>query len=294
MNPRNQALIIFCLIVGAVIPAAPAQQPHYTDEDGELKRLILDTMKAGKNKDQAKFDVLVNSMRLPDPQTWFTTTFGPKMGAYFSQGYARWQANAPDDLAGLLSRLANLGFAHADIIRFTNPCDQRADENEYPLLLSRQSPQPLFSVDMVNGNNSRTLKYFTFSDGGFRFVGNLQIPDDMYPLVADLIAGKTLAESAASRLHLAQDVVKSHLINQVPPVYPSEARTKGVQGTVWISATITKDGAVSQAEVVKGRCILATAALNAVRQWRFSPTTSKGAPMEVDTIFKIKFILNGQ
>jgi TonB family protein len=292
MNYRMKVLAITCLCAFISILSAPAQQTPYKDSDSDLKRLILDTLKAGKDKNNAKFNELVSSMRLSNAQAWFATTFGEKFGAYYSRGYSRWEAGAPDDFGALVSRLANLGYSHADVVRLADPCDPIANENEYPLLRSRQSPQPLLSVRLRNGNIVRTLQYFAYVDGSFRFVGNLDVPENMYPLMADAIDGKDFFDSAVSKPNISAELLTPHLLNRVTPIYPPEARARGVTGTVWINAIIGKDGSVKETEVVKGKCILAGAALVAVRQWRFTPPMVNGIPTEVTTVFRVNFMMS--
>ena len=82
------------------------------------------------------------------------------------------------------------------------------------------------------------------------------------------------------------------LINRVQPVYPPLARQTRISGTVRLHAIISKSGAVQQLEVISGHPLLVQAALDAVRQWRYRPTTLNGEPVEVDTTIDVIFSLN--
>jgi protein TonB len=62
------------------------------------------------------------------------------------------------------------------------------------------------------------------------------------------------------------------LIHSVPPVYPDLARQAGIEGTVRLKAIIGKDGAPQDLKVLSGESVLADAAFEAVRQWRYQPT----------------------
>ena len=53
-------------------------------------------------------------------------------------------------------------------------------------------------------------------------------------------------------------------------------------------------GTVQQLEVISGHPLLVQAALDAVKQWRYRPTTLNGEPVEVDTTIDVIFSLNGQ
>ncbi len=82
------------------------------------------------------------------------------------------------------------------------------------------------------------------------------------------------------------------LRHRVQPVYPSEAKTKSIEGTVKLHATIARDGSVVQIEVISGPKELVPATLDAVRQWQYEPTIWKGSPVEVDTTIDVVFVLN--
>jgi len=64
---------------------------------------------------------------------------------------------------------------------------------------------------------------------------------------------------------------KTELVHMVKPVYPAEAKKKGIQGLVKIDVIINKDGEVAEANAVSGPRELREAALAAVRQWRYKP-----------------------
>jgi TonB family protein len=85
--------------------------------------------------------------------------------------------------------------------------------------------------------------------------------------------------TAAPRV--SQGVVEAALIHRVEPSYPSQARTQRVQGRVTLTATIAVDGSVRDVTVVSGAPVLAEAARNAVRQWKYHPATLNGSAVAV-------------
>jgi len=97
--------------------------------------------------------------------------------------------------------------------------------------------------------------------------------------------------SSSQEIRTSQGVRAGRLIHRVSPVYPSAAKTAGVQGSVRLALTIMKNGRVKDVRVVSGNEILAQAAINAVRQWRYSPYTLNGEPVEVDGVVEINFSL---
>ena len=81
-------------------------------------------------------------------------------------------------------------------------------------------------------------------------------------------------------------------IRHVPPVYPSIAQQARVDGIVIIEAIIGIDGRVKEARVLRSKPLLEDAALEAVRQWVFTPTTLNGVPVPVIMTVTVHFKLN--
>jgi protein TonB len=97
-----------------------------------------------------------------------------------------------------------------------------------------------------------------------------------------------------TRIRQGGAVTAASLINKVQPSYPPLARQTRISGTVRLHAIISKAGSVQQLEVISGHPLLVQAALDAVRQWKYRPTTLNGEPVEVDTTVDVIFSLNGQ
>jgi protein TonB len=75
----------------------------------------------------------------------------------------------------------------------------------------------------------------------------------------------------------------------VEPVYPRTASVIRLEGVVKLQAVITKGGTIQSLTVVSGHPILAQAALDAVKQWRYRPYILTGEPVEVDTFITVTF-----
>jgi protein TonB len=78
----------------------------------------------------------------------------------------------------------------------------------------------------------------------------------------------------------------------VNPTYPPDALASRVQGVVIIEARIEGDGTVSQARVLRSIPMLDEAAVDAVRQWIFTPTLMNGAPVPVVMTVTVNFTLD--
>ncbi len=80
-------------------------------------------------------------------------------------------------------------------------------------------------------------------------------------------------------------------IRDVRPIYPEIALAAKVSGVVIIEATIDETGAVRTARVLRSIPLLDEAALNAVKQWQFTPTLLNGAPVPVVVTMTVNFTL---
>ena len=80
-------------------------------------------------------------------------------------------------------------------------------------------------------------------------------------------------------------------IRDVKPVYPAIAQSARVQGIVIIEATIGPSGAVQEAKVLRSIPLLDNAALDAVKQWQFTPTLLNGVPVPVIMTVTVNFTL---
>jgi len=97
------------------------------------------------------------------------------------------------------------------------------------------------------------------------------------------------AKPSLSRVRVSQGVSQGLLIKRVQPKYPVNALATHTQGTVQIEATVDKEGHVLNPKVLSGSPLLASAALEAVRQWRYKPYELDGQPVEIQTQITIVF-----
>jgi TonB family protein len=97
----------------------------------------------------------------------------------------------------------------------------------------------------------------------------------------------------AIRIPVGGNVQPVKLIKQVRPIYPEEVKQQGITGTVMLRAVISTTGEVLNPEVVNTTVDprLGQAALDAFRQWRYSPTLLNGEPVEVVTTVTMTFEL---
>jgi TonB family protein len=83
----------------------------------------------------------------------------------------------------------------------------------------------------------------------------------------------------------------SYLLQRVEPEYPEEARQRHIEGPVVLRVLVGTDGAVQELEVVSGDPLLAKAATDAVRRWRFQPHHLDNRLVEFETQITVNFAL---
>jgi periplasmic protein TonB len=88
-------------------------------------------------------------------------------------------------------------------------------------------------------------------------------------------------------------ISEGNLIRKVQPTYPALARSARIQGTVVLQAIISKQGTIENLTLVTGHPMLAPAAIDAVRQWRYRPYILNNEPVEVETQITVNFSLAG-
>lgn len=76
------------------------------------------------------------------------------------------------------------------------------------------------------------------------------------------------------------------------PEYPVLARMARTEGTVRLKAIIGRDGTIQELRVLGGHPLLVKAAVEAVENWRYSPTLLDGKPVEVETEIEVRFRLS--
>ncbi len=95
------------------------------------------------------------------------------------------------------------------------------------------------------------------------------------------------------RVRVSQGVSQGLLIRKVQPAYPPLARQARIQGQVLLQAEISKDGTIQNLRLISGHPMLAPAAIEAVKQWRYKPYYLNGEPVEVETQITVIFSLSG-
>ncbi|MGO9405286.1 MAG: energy transducer TonB [Terriglobales bacterium] len=95
------------------------------------------------------------------------------------------------------------------------------------------------------------------------------------------------------RIRVSSGVSTGLLIRKVTPNYPPLAKQARIQGQVVLQAEISKEGTIQNLQLISGHPMLAPAAIEAVKQWRYKPYLLNGEPVAVETQVVVNFSLSG-
>ena len=103
----------------------------------------------------------------------------------------------------------------------------------------------------------------------------------------------TVEKPILQKRPVVSELKMGQLTHRVEPVYPKMAIVTHVEGQVQLHAVVAKDGSIRTLEVIHGHPLLARAAVDAVKQWRYQPYKLNGEPVEVETFITVNFTATG-
>lgn len=115
-------------------------------------------------------------------------------------------------------------------------------------------------------------------------------------LQSDTAAASTLgtggvAMDASATVRLSPETAQM-VSRPVEPSYPLLAKQMKVQGAVVLQALIGRHGSIENLRVLSGPAILSSAAMEAVKQWRFKPYLQEGQPVETEARITVNFTIS--
>lgn len=261
------------IVVFSVLPyQAHAQQSSpavstiaYPNNADGLRQLLNNILLAAKREDSSELQSMIREMEIPNYQTWFSSQFGQERGESWAEPYGRWLAKNEKELQDFFAKLAHM---EGEFITQNLDSAKTWGSLNGPLDAYRAK---WLRPDAPKGENIVDVGDFYFVDGKFRwFNGSWHDPFEK-PKTGSIVPAK--------------------LVKRVQPIYPAEAREKGIEGTVKLKVIVGKDGSVTVLSVVKGDPLLSPAATDAVQQWRYEPWQLNGQPIDMDTTIDLVFSL---
>jgi TonB family protein len=117
-------------------------------------------------------------------------------------------------------------------------------------------------------------------------------PTDDSREVSEAEEGRVLGGGPSRAVRVGGSIAEPTRTRYVNPAYPDIARSARVQGIVILEATIGPDGRVSEVRVLRHVPLLDQAAIDAVRQWEYTPTLVNGVPVPVIMTVTVNFRLS--
>jgi len=100
--------------------------------------------------------------------------------------------------------------------------------------------------------------------------------------------GRTI-QAAKPQVHVPAEAMAKLVTHRVDPDYPEAARRAKLQGVIVLDVVVDRDGSVVDMRAVSGPEVLAQAAMDALRWWRFEPYRVDGQPVVVETTVAVEF-----
>jgi protein TonB len=111
-------------------------------------------------------------------------------------------------------------------------------------------------------------------------------------LTAVLVASLVAPMGAQRVVRAGGSVPPPRPVKHVDPVYPEDAKAAGVSGVVIMEIEVGTRGSVVDAKILRSIPLLDQAALDAVYQWQYEPTTLDGEPVDVLLTVTVNFSLD--
>jgi TonB family protein len=161
----------------------------------------------------------------------------------------------------------------------TNSADSASTTSASPVVATNRVVLPPLDVEVVAGDSHRMVH------SGSN-VAKVEIPSDSNRTPA-VTATVTLPTNAAGRERIT--AVVPELQQTVGTTYPLLGQHSRVQGSVVLQAIVGTDGVIEDLRALSGPAVLATAAQQAVRQWRFKPVLQNGQAVETKAKITVNF-----
>ena len=118
--------------------------------------------------------------------------------------------------------------------------------------------------------------------------------DDNNGVPGSVFGGSSKVKVVPHVVAISAGVADGMLIRKTPPAYPKFAQEAHIGGKVVLKATITKQGNIEGVQVLSGPKILAPAAVDAVKTWKYRPYTLDNQPVAVETSITVVFGSGGK
>lgn len=277
------ALLTVSVFIPSLVPPANTPSsvaprvaaPRYSDTTDGLQQLLRDVLAAAKSGDKEKVAAFVKDMEIPNCDVWLHKMYeSDKADSWMGLCEPKVFASREQWIQNLFMSLAKQDGEF--LTRKVNDDPEPGHGMEWAWLGTLRQPLDIYFASWQMSNPPKDYErepigYFMFIDDGFRWESRIV----------------TLKPSDTKHNHAS--IVLAKLISRVAPIYPPEAASKGITGTVRVNFVVGGDGLVYNAHAISGEGLsedplLRKAAEEAVLQWRYQPTTIDGKPVQMDGV----------
>jgi TonB family protein len=103
------------------------------------------------------------------------------------------------------------------------------------------------------------------------------------------LRSRQVGSTEKPQAQVAAEVMEKLLVHKVEPAYPDEAKKANLQGIIALDIVVGRDGSVMSMHPLNGPDVLARAAMDALRWWKFEPYRVNGEPAVVETTVAVEF-----
>lgn len=147
-----------------------------------------------------------------------------------------------------------------------------------------------------------------------RFTAPIEVPEEVQPeagidlgiegvpggveggvpggVVGGVVGGLPDVPPPTQAVRVGGQIKEPKKLKEVKPAYPDIAKQARVQGVVILECTISPQGRVTNVTILRGIPLLDQAAIDAVKQWVYTPTLLNGVPVPVIMTVTVNFKLN--
>jgi TonB family protein len=164
------------------------------------------------------------------------------------------------------------------------PQDASATSSGPTITATQRTVLPPLEVEVVAGGQHRTVQPRNNSV-------KVDLNSDAMPAVTTATPSAQVSTDITAAVHLSPETAQV-LSRPVEPSYPLLAKQMKVQGAVVLEALIGKQGTIEDLRVLSGPAILSSAAMEAVKQWRFKPYFQNGRAVETQARITVNFTIS--
>ena len=264
----------------SVSALATASTGTYANTTEGLKQLLLDMRTAAKEGNDDKLSAFVKDMEIPNCDAWLHKMYdSDKADSWMGLCEAKSRDPRERDMRELFGHIAKQDGKITT--RKVNDNPQPGKGLEWGWLQAIKQPLDIYwaswlPISEPKESEADPIGYFMFIDGAFRWESSIQ----------------SFKPSQTKVTH-AKFVLPT-LVKRVAPIYPPEAVSKGISGTVRVHFVVGGDGLVYNAHAISSEGfsedgLLRKAAEEAVLQWRYQPASLDGKPIQIDWTADITF-----